>query len=303
MRCWGTSRTTRKARPDQEWRARFWQYEFYAQDNWRVSPKLTLDLGVRYNIIAPLYSALNNFSTFDPARFDPSRAPTVLASDGSLVAGTGSPTNGIVIFGDGFPDAAHGLIPAADDPAAARRSSPACRAAACRPNTRTSVRAWASPTTCSAPAARRSAAASASSTIACAPTISAPRPPIRRSIASRRCSTATSTIRPARRSASFPPNIAGIRDRHADAADHVVQSRRAARAPVAAPSCTSNYVGTLGDNLTRNGEHQPAPGGHAPQPAREHDQRQRAAAVSRLRQHHRSPRTRTSRTITACRPR
>jgi hypothetical protein len=102
---------------DQEWRARFWQYEFYAQDNWRVTPKLTLDLGVRYNIIAPLYSALNNFSTFDPGRFNAALAPTVLASDGSLVSGTGVPTNGIVIFGNGFPDAAHGLIPAADDPA------------------------------------------------------------------------------------------------------------------------------------------------------------------------------------------
>jgi Carboxypeptidase regulatory-like domain/TonB-dependent Receptor Plug Domain len=103
---------------DQEWRARFWQYEFYAQDNWRVAKKLTLDLGLRYNIIAPLYSALNNFSTFDPARFDPATAPQVLASDGSMVPGTGSLTNGIVIFGDGFPDEAHGVIPAADNPAA-----------------------------------------------------------------------------------------------------------------------------------------------------------------------------------------
>ena len=48
---------------DQQWQARFWQYEFYAQDNWRATSRLTLDLGVRYNIIAPLYSALNNFST------------------------------------------------------------------------------------------------------------------------------------------------------------------------------------------------------------------------------------------------
>ena len=104
---------------DQEWRARFWQYEFYAQDNWRASSKLTLDLGLRYNIIAPLYSALNNFSTFDPRRFDLALAPRVLATDGSLVPATGSLTNGIVLFGDGFPDEARGLIPAATDPAAA----------------------------------------------------------------------------------------------------------------------------------------------------------------------------------------
>jgi hypothetical protein len=104
---------------DQEWRARFWQYEFYAQNNWRATPKLTLDIGVRYNIIAPLYSALNNFSTFDPGRFDPARAPGVVAADGSLVPGTGSPTNGIVIFGPRFPDDARGVIPAANDPAAA----------------------------------------------------------------------------------------------------------------------------------------------------------------------------------------
>ncbi len=101
---------------DQQWQARFWQYEFYGQDNWRVNSKLTLDLGLRYNIVAPLYSALNNFSTFDPNRYDPNLAPTVLPGDGSLVPGTGSPTNGIVLFGDGFPPAANGLIPAASDP-------------------------------------------------------------------------------------------------------------------------------------------------------------------------------------------
>jgi hypothetical protein len=115
----GTFQNYTEGERDQEWQARFWQHELYAQDNWRVSPKLTLDVGMRYNLILPLYSALNNFSTFDPSRYDPARAPGVLASDGSLVAGTGSPTNGIAIFGDGFPEAAHGLIPAADDPAAA----------------------------------------------------------------------------------------------------------------------------------------------------------------------------------------
>jgi hypothetical protein len=103
---------------DQDWWARFNQYELYAQDSWRVSAKLTLELGLRYNVIEPLYSALGNFSTFDPARFDPARAPRVNAGDGSLVPGSGDPTNGIVIFGPSFPDAAHGRIPAAESAAA-----------------------------------------------------------------------------------------------------------------------------------------------------------------------------------------
>jgi hypothetical protein len=54
--------------------------------------------------IAGRDSALNTFSTFDPRRFDSAGAPGVLASDGSLVAGTGSPTSGIAIFGEGFGD-------------------------------------------------------------------------------------------------------------------------------------------------------------------------------------------------------
>ncbi len=43
----------------------------------------------------------------------------MVTTDGSLVPGTGSLTNGIVIFGDGFPEDARGLLPAANDPAAA----------------------------------------------------------------------------------------------------------------------------------------------------------------------------------------
>ena len=56
--------------------------ELYAQDSWRVNRKLSLELGLRYNIIGPIYSALGT-PTFLPSRFDPSKAPTVLASEGS----------------------------------------------------------------------------------------------------------------------------------------------------------------------------------------------------------------------------
>ena len=44
--------------------ARFTQVEFYAQDSWRVNRKLSLELGLRYNIIGPIYSALGNFAIF-----------------------------------------------------------------------------------------------------------------------------------------------------------------------------------------------------------------------------------------------
>ena len=48
--------------------ARFTQVELYGQDSWRVNKKLSLELGVRYNIIGPIYSALGNFTTFLPSR-------------------------------------------------------------------------------------------------------------------------------------------------------------------------------------------------------------------------------------------
>ena len=100
---------------DTAWFARFNQTEFYAQDSWRVSRKLSVELGLRYNIVSPLYSALGNFTSFDPTRFSLANAPQVAASNGALATG-GDPYNGIVMFGRSFPDRAKGRIPAVDLP-------------------------------------------------------------------------------------------------------------------------------------------------------------------------------------------
>ncbi|MCX6638122.1 MAG: TonB-dependent receptor [Acidobacteria bacterium] len=100
--------------------ARFTQVEFYAQDSWRVNRKLSLELGLRYNIIGPIYSALGNFTTFLPGRFDPAKAPQVDPRTGALAGSAGDPYNGIVILGSGFPKAAIGRIPAASDPSLSR---------------------------------------------------------------------------------------------------------------------------------------------------------------------------------------
>ena len=104
---------------DTAWFARMDQLEFYAQDSWRVNRKLTLEAGLRYNLVYPLYSALGNFTTFDPSRYRPEAAPQVAPSNGALLT-TGDPWNGIVIFGESFPDRAKGRIPAVDAPGVER---------------------------------------------------------------------------------------------------------------------------------------------------------------------------------------
>jgi hypothetical protein len=75
------------------------QLEVFGQDEFRVLPNLTLTYGVRYSYFGPATDALGHATTFDPARFDPTQAPLINQANGMLVAGTGTPLNGIVIGG------------------------------------------------------------------------------------------------------------------------------------------------------------------------------------------------------------
>jgi hypothetical protein len=55
-----------------------WVYnniEWYAQDNWRVTNKLTIDYGVRFYWIQPQHDATGKASNFLPDRYDPAKAP------------------------------------------------------------------------------------------------------------------------------------------------------------------------------------------------------------------------------------
>lgn len=54
-------------------------YAFFVQDDWRPTPKLTLNLGLRYDFMSPAYEQDNRMANFDPAA-----GGLVYASGGSL---------------------------------------------------------------------------------------------------------------------------------------------------------------------------------------------------------------------------
>ncbi|MGC4056002.1 MAG: TonB-dependent receptor, partial [Paludibaculum sp.] len=104
--------------------------EFYVQDSWKITPRLTIDAGVRFTVGLQQYQQNNLASTFVPSMYDPTKTPLLyqavkndsgarVAADprtpgvflpaaliGQLVPGTGVLKNGIVQAGDpGYPRA------------------------------------------------------------------------------------------------------------------------------------------------------------------------------------------------------
>lgn len=82
----------------------FWRYHQFAafvQDDYKVKPRLTLDLGLRYFYIPHLYTTNNEVTNFVPSAWSASDAPQ-LNKKGNIIAGTGSLTNGLVQAGHGI---------------------------------------------------------------------------------------------------------------------------------------------------------------------------------------------------------
>ena len=50
---------------------RAWDYNFFVQDDWRISASLTLNLGLRYEFDLPVYDTRGRLTTFDPALYVP----------------------------------------------------------------------------------------------------------------------------------------------------------------------------------------------------------------------------------------
>lgn len=93
--------------------------EWFVQDTWKVTRRLTLDYGMRFYVIRPQYDAAEQISGFLPERFDPSKQVQLLwparvnnvrvaqnrltgetypaALIGAIVPGVGNPDNGLVV--------------------------------------------------------------------------------------------------------------------------------------------------------------------------------------------------------------
>ena len=73
-------------------------FEPYFQDDWRVTPRLTLNLGLRISLFGTVYDNKKQAYNFDPAKYVP--GATLLNPDGTIVQGT-SQFNGLVQCGAG----------------------------------------------------------------------------------------------------------------------------------------------------------------------------------------------------------
>lgn len=58
--------------------ARYLNVEWFAQDSWKVTRRLTLDLGIRFYFIQPTWSAGDELAAFDPELYDRTKQPPLI---------------------------------------------------------------------------------------------------------------------------------------------------------------------------------------------------------------------------------
>ncbi|MEG9430996.1 carboxypeptidase regulatory-like domain-containing protein [Terriglobus sp. ADX1] len=80
---------------------RYNQLEFYAQDTWVISPRLTLDYGMRFAWIPPQFDAKNQIALFTPSAYNAANAVTIDPTSGAIVGNGGNRLNGMTYSANG----------------------------------------------------------------------------------------------------------------------------------------------------------------------------------------------------------
>jgi hypothetical protein len=83
-----------------------WQHEAYAQDDFKVTPRLTLNFGVRWSFFGQPTDAKGLMDNFDPALYDRSKANEINPANGNYVTPItykSLPMNGIIVGGQNSP--------------------------------------------------------------------------------------------------------------------------------------------------------------------------------------------------------
>jgi hypothetical protein len=91
-------------------------YEWFAQDSWKITPRLHIDYGVRDAVVFSFHTLWGNAAFFDPTLYDPAQAVNIDPKTGLVNLGNGgNQYNGMVIPGlSTFPSGAakHGVYQA-----------------------------------------------------------------------------------------------------------------------------------------------------------------------------------------------
>lgn len=85
-------------------------YEGFVQDQWRATPRLVIEAGMRYSWYNPYYAKWGNQSVFSAANYNAGIAATVNPVTDVVTGSDQSRYNGVVIPGSSFPSSAQGHV-------------------------------------------------------------------------------------------------------------------------------------------------------------------------------------------------